>query len=147
MPTNLYGPEDNFDLETSHVLPALIRKFHEAKQAGSPAVSMWGTGSPRREFCHVDDCASACVFLMNQYSDKEIINIGVGEDITIKALGELVKQAVGYRGGIVYDTSKPDGTPRKLVDTSRIASLGWKTRIALKEGVADTYAWYLQNVA
>ena len=147
MPTNLYGPGDNFDLETSHVLPALIRKFHEAKQAGSPAVSMWGTGSPRREFCHVDDCASACVFLMNKYSDKEIINIGVGKDITIKALGELVKQAVGYRGETVYDASKPDGTPRKLVDTSRIASLGWKTRIALKEGVADTYAWYLQNVA
>lgn len=147
MPTNLYGPEDNFDLETSHVLPALIRKFHEAKQANLPAVSMWGTGSPRREFCHADDCASACVFLMNKYSDKEIINIGVGEDITIKALGELVKQTVGYQGKIVYDTSKPDGTPRKLVDTGRIASLGWKAQIALREGVADTYAWYLQNVA
>ena len=147
MPTNLYGPEDNFDLETSHVLPALIRKFHEAKQANLPAVSMWGTGSPRREFCHADDCARACVFLMNKYSDKEIINIGVGEDITIKALGELVKQTVGYQGEIVYDTSKPDGTPRKLVDTSRIASLGWKAQIALREGVADTYAWYLQNVA
>ena len=147
MPTNLYGPRDNFDLQTSHVLPALIRKFHEAKQTDSPAVSLWGTGLPRREFCHVDDCANACVFLMNKYSDKEIINIGVGEDITIKALGELVKQTVGYQGEIVYDTSRPDGTPKKLVDVSRIASLGWQARIALKQGIADTYAWYLQNVA
>ena len=147
MPTNLYGPQDNFDLETSHVLPALIRKFHEAKQAGSPAVSIWGTGSPRREFCHVDDCASACVFLMNEYTGKEIINIGVGEDITIKALGELVKKTTGYQGGIIYDTSRPDGAPKKLADVSRIASLGWKAQIALKQGVADTYAWYLQNVA
>ncbi len=145
MPTNLYGPGDNFDLETSHVLPALMRKFHEAKISNSPTVTMWGTGSPKREFCHVDDCANACVFLMNEYSDNEIVNIGVGEDISIKDLGEMVRSVVGYQGEIEYDTSKPDGTPRKLVDVSRIHSLGWQAKISLEEGIASTYQWYLNN--
>ena len=145
MPTNLYGPQDNFDLETSHVLPALIRKFHEAKENSVPNVTMWGTGKPQREFCHVDDCASACLFLMNHYSDAEIVNIGVGEDISILDLGELVKKVVGYQGDIVFDTSKPDGTPRKLVDVHRISTLGWKAQIALEDGIASTYEWYLEN--
>ena len=145
MPTNLYGPGDNFDLETSHVLPALIRKFHEAKISKAPSVTMWGTGTPMREFCHVDDCANACLFLMDQYSDNEIVNIGVGQDISIKELGELVKKVVGFEGEIQYDTSKPDGTPRKLVDVSRINALGWTAKTALQEGVASTYEWYLQN--
>ena len=145
MPTNLYGPGDNFDLQTSHVLPALMRKFHEAKISNSPTVTMWGTGSPKREFCHVDDCANACVFLMNEYSDNEIVNIGVGEDISIKDLGEMVRSVVGYQGEIEYDTSKPDGTPRKLVDVSRIHSLGWQAKISLEEGIASTYQWYLNN--
>ncbi len=145
MPTNLYGPGDNFDLETSHVLPALIRKFHEAKQSSAPKVTMWGTGSPKREFCHVDDCADACVFLMNKYSDNSIINIGVGEDVSIKELGEIVKDTVGYQGDIVYDTSKPDGTPRKLVDVNRINALGWTAKTKLHDGIASTYQWYLQQ--
>ena len=145
MPTNLYGPEDNFDLETSHVLPALIRKFHEAKENRSPEVTMWGTGSPKREFCYVDDCAEACVYLMNEYSDKEIVNIGVGEDISIKELGELVRGIVGYQGEIKYDASKPDGTPRKLVDTTRINSLGWSAKTSLESGIASTYNSFLNN--
>ena len=143
MPTNLYGPGDNFDLETSHVLPALIRKFHEAKQSSAPTVTMWGTGSPKREFCHVDDCADACVFLMNKYSDNSIINIGVGEDVSIKELGEIIKDTVGYQGDIVYDTTKPDGTPRKLVDVNRINALGWTAKTKLHDGIASTYQWYL----
>ena len=147
MPTNLYGPGDNFDLKTSHVLPALIRKFHEAKENNLPAVTMWGTGSPRREFCYVDDCAEACVFLMNNYGDKEIVNIGVGEDLPIKELGKLVKKVVGYNGAIEYDTTKPDGTPRKLVDVTRINEQGWNAKTSLESGVEKTYKWYLKNIA
>ncbi len=146
MPTNLYGPGDNFDLQSSHVLPALIRKFHEAKLTNAPFVTMWGTGSPKREFCHVDDCANACVFLMNEYSDGEIVNIGVGEDISIKELGEMVKSIVGYEGDIEYDTSKPDGTPRKLVDVCRIMSLGWHANTSLEDGISSTYQWYLDLI-
>lgn len=146
MPTNLYGPGDNFDLEKSHVMPALIRKFHEAKLAGAPAVTVWGSGKPQREFLHVDDCAAACLFLMEHYEGSEIINIGYGSDISIAELAALVKQAVGYAGDIVYDSSKPDGTPRKLVDTGRITSLGWKPRIGMEEGIRDAYAWFLEHV-
>ena len=145
MPTNLYGPGDNFDLQSSHVLPALIRKFHEAKISDSPSVTMWGTGSPKREFCHVDDCAEACVFLMNEYSGNGIVNIGVGEDVSISDLGEMIKSIVGFQGNIEYDTSKPDGTPRKLVDVSKIHSLGWRANTSLEDGVAATYQWYLDN--
>ena len=147
MPTNLYGPGDNFDLETSHVLPALIRKFHEAKESNAASVTMWGTGTPKREFCHVDDCANACVFLMNEYSDGEIVNIGVGEDISIRELGEMVKQVVGFTGEIVFDDSKPDGTPRKLVDVSRIHAMGWSAKIPLQDGIESTYQWYLESVS
>lgn len=146
MPTNLYGPGDNFDLQSSHVLPALIRKFHEAKVVGSPEVVVWGTGSPRREFLHVDDLADAAVYLMDTYSGSEIVNIGVGEDLTIRELAEVIKDTVGYTGELVFDTSKPDGTPRKLLDVSRLTSLGWKARISLREGIQRTYAWYLENV-
>ena len=147
MPTNLYGPQDNFDLESSHVLPALIRKFHEAKVNGSPTVTVWGSGKPRREFLHVDDCADACLFLMEHYDDEAIVNIGVGEDLSIADLADLVKQAVGYTGEIVYDANKPDGTPRKLVDVSRIKGLGWRASIPLEEGIRSTYGWFLENVA
>ena len=146
MPTNLYGPGDNFDLEKSHVMPALIRKFHEAKTAGAPTVTVWGSGKPLREFLHVDDCAAACLFLMENYEGSEIVNIGYGSDISIAELAALVKQAVGYAGDIVYDSSKPDGTPRKLVDTGRIRALGWKPRIGLEEGIRDAYAWFLEHV-
>ena len=146
MPTNLYGPGDNFDLQSSHVLPALIRKFHEAKLTNAPFVTMWGTGSPKREFCHVDDCANACLFLMNEYSDGEIVNIGVGEDISIKELGEMVKSIVGFQGVIKYDDTKPDGTPRKLVDVTKINSIGWHSNISLKEGIRETYEWYKSTV-
>ena len=145
MPTNLYGPGDNFDLETSHVLPALIRKFHEAKANNAESVTLWGTGEPKREFCHVDDCANACVYLMKNYSDAEIMNIGVGEDISIHQLGEMIKKVVGFDGEIVFDKSKPDGTPRKLVDISRISALGWNANISLEEGIASTYKWFLKN--
>lgn len=145
MPTNLYGPGDNFDLESSHVLPALIRKFHEAKEAGARSVEVWGTGTPRREFCHVDDCAEACLHLMNAYEDPEIINIGVGRDISIRELAELVKGIVGYPGAIVFDASKPDGTPRKLVDVSKLFALGWKPRISLEQGIRETYEWYVRQ--
>lgn len=145
MPTNLYGPGDNFDLEESHVLPALIRKFHEAKESNAPTVTIWGSGSPKREFCHVDDCANACVFLMNEYNDIDFVNIGVGEDISINDLGELVKKVVGFEGVIEYDTSKPDGTPRKLVDVSKINALGWFAKTSLQDGIASTYQWYLQQ--
>ena len=146
MPTNLYGPGDNFDLNNSHVLPALIRKFHDAKLAGAPEAIVWGSGKPMREFCHVDDCADACVFLMNEYDEPEIVNIGVGSDVTIKELAELIKKVVDYKGEIIFDASKPDGTPRKLVDTGKINGLGWKSGISLEEGVASTYRWYLENV-
>ncbi|MGE5300849.1 MAG: GDP-L-fucose synthase [Acidobacteriota bacterium] len=145
MPTNLYGPFDNFDLETSHVLPALIRKFHEAKMEGSPAVTIWGTGAARREFLYIEDLADACVFLMGTYDGSETVNIGVGEDISIHDLALLVKEVVGYQGGIVYDRSKPDGTPRKLLDVSRMDSFGWHAKTGLGEGVAKTYDWYTKH--
>jgi GDP-L-fucose synthase len=136
MPTNLYGPNDNYDLQSSHVLPALIRKFHEAKASGAPSVTCWGTGSPRREFLHVDDLAAACVFLMRHYSGEQIINIGSGADLTIRELAQRVKRAVGFKGRIVWDKSKPDGTPRKLLDCSRIFALGWRPKIDLETGLA-----------
>lgn len=139
MPTNLYGPNDNFDLETAHVLPALIRKFHEAKINKREEVIVWGTGKVRREFLHVDDLADAVVFLMNHYDKDEIINIGVGEDISILELAELIKKVVGFKGNIVFDQSKPDGTPRKLLDVSKLNGLGWKARIGLEEGIRMTY--------
>ncbi|MDO7907202.1 GDP-L-fucose synthase [Paenibacillus sp. JX-17] len=142
MPTNMYGPNDNFDLHTSHVLPALLRKFHEAKEQGLPSVEVWGTGSPRREFLHSDDLADACLFLMNHYEGDEIVNIGVGEDISIRELAELVSRIVGYQGQIEFNTSYPDGTPRKLVDVSRIHALGWAARISLEEGITSVYDAY-----
>lgn len=145
MPTNLYGPNDNFDLHTSHVLPALLRKFHEAKEKNAPFVEMWGTGTPKREFLYSDDLADACVFLMNTYEGNEIVNIGVGEDITIKELGEKVKAVVGYEGDIQFDTSKPDGTPRKLVDVTKLNGFGWKAETALEDGLQKAYHWFLDN--
>ena len=145
MPTNLYGPGDNFDLKTSHVLPAMIRKFHEAKIKNDSYVMLWGTGTPKREFCHVDDCADACVFLMQTYSENEIVNIGVGQDFEIQELAQMIKQVVGFPGEIKFDTSKPDGTPRKLVDVSKLKTLGWRAGIKLHKGIEDTYQWYLQN--
>jgi GDP-L-fucose synthase len=147
MPTNLYGPGDNFDLQNSHVLPALIRKFHEAKLRNAPEVVMWGTGTPRREFLHVDDLAAACVHLTRTYESEEIVNIGVGEDISIRELTELVRDITGYQGSIVSDTSKPDGTPRKLLDVSRLHALGWKATIPLRVGIEQTYQWFLDNQA
>ena len=154
MPTNIYGPGDNFDLETSHALPALIRKFHEGKigyespvtsdeQKGK--VTVWGTGKPRREFLYVDDLADACHFIMNNYESNEIINIGVGRDISIKELAELVKDIVGFSGEIHFDTSKPDGTLQKILDVSRLNSLGWQAGISLRDGIRSTYNWYLNN--
>ena len=143
MPTNLYGPGDNFDLETSHVLPALIRKFHEAKINGDRTVIVWGTGTPRREFLHVDDLADAALFLMKVYDSSEIINVGTGEDISIRELAELVAKVVGFQGELVFDVTKPDGTPRKLLDVSRLHSLGWRARIPLEEGIRATYEWYV----
>ena len=145
MPTNLYGPGDNFNLENSHVLAALIRKFHEARRAGSDSVTIWGTGKPRREFLHVDDLAEAIVFLMENYSDERIINIGVGEDVSIRELAELVRAVVGFEGEMIFDAGKPDGTPRKLLDISRLYALGWKARLALPDGIRSTYAWFLQH--
>ena len=142
MPTNLFGPGDNFDLENSHVLPALIRKFHEAKESGAKDVVVWGSGKPRREFLHVDDLADACVFLMNNYSSPDMVNVGWGEDISIAELANLIKEIVGYKGQIVFDASKPDGTLRKLLDTSRLSALGWRPSIELREGIAATYQWY-----
>ena len=147
MPTNMYGPGDNFDLKTSHVLPALIRKFHEARIQGDANVTIWGSGTPRREFLHVDDCADACVYLMNLYEESDIINIGSGEDISIHDLALLIKSVVGFAGGIVYDKTKPDGTPRKLVDISKIRRAGWSPAINLEEGIRTTYEWYRSNVA
>lgn len=145
MPTNLYGPEDNFDLETSHVLPALIRKFHEAKSSGAPTVTIWGSGQPRREFLYVDDLADALLFLMKNYEDEEIVNIGTGKDITISGLATLVSDVVGYKGSIAYDASKPDGTPRKLLDVSHLHELGWRAKTDLREGIESTSRWYLEN--
>ncbi|HQI82781.1 MAG TPA: NAD-dependent epimerase/dehydratase family protein, partial [Deltaproteobacteria bacterium] len=148
MPTNLFGPHDNFDLETSHVLPALIRRFHEAKGQGAASVRLWGTGSPMREFLHVDDLAGACVHLMEHYDAKDVgefVNIGTGKDMTIRELAHLVKEVVGYKGAIEWDASKHDGTPRKLLDVSRIHGLGWKAGIGLKEGIQDVYAWFLEQ--
>jgi GDP-L-fucose synthase len=146
MPTNLYGPGDNFDLSSSHVLPALLRKFHEGKAAGTPQVMVWGTGSPRREFLHVDDLADACLFLMQHYDAEDIINVGVGKDISIRELAELIAAVVGYEGSICFDTTKPDGTPRKLLDITRLQTLGWQPRIGLWEGITETYKWYEQHV-
>lgn len=146
MPTNLYGPGDNFDLETSHVLPALIRRFHEAKISGSSEVTLWGTGTPRREFLHADDLAAAC-FLMETYHGREALNVGTGEDLTIAELAQLVARVAGYSGRIRFDPSRPDGTPRKLLDVSRIQALGWKARILIEEGVASAYAWYCAHAA
>ena len=147
MPTNLYGPGDNFDLQGSHVLPALLRKFHEAAAAGAPEVTVWGTGSPRREFLHVDDLAGAAVFLMENYESPEILNVGTGEDLTIRELAEMMARVTGFRGGLAFDHSKPDGTPRKILDVARIHALGWKARTPLEEGVAATYRWYLNHQA
>ena len=147
MPTNLYGPGDNFDLENSHVLPALIRKFHTAREKGDATVTLWGSGKPLREFLHVDDLADACLFLLENYDEEEIVNIGVGEDLSIAELANIVRDVVGFEGEIVYDASKPDGTPRKLVDVSKITGLGWRAKKGLREGVAQTYQWFLDNQA
>lgn len=145
MPTNLYGPNDNFDLHTSHVLPALIRKVHEAKLAGSKDVSVWGSGTPRREFLHVDDLAGACFFLLENYNSPEIVNIGCGEDVSIRELAEIICDVLGYEGELVFDASKPDGTPRKLMNVGRLLSLGWKPRIGLQDGIRDAYEWFLKT--
>lgn len=145
MPTNLYGPGDNFNLQTSHVLPALIRKFHEAKTTGAATVTLWGTGSPLREFLFVDDLADACVFLMNNYSDTTTINVGSGHEVTIAALAQLVKDVVGFVGEIVWDASKPDGTPRKRLDVSKLNALGWEAKMPLRDGIAAAYEWFQKN--
>ncbi|MEU0000975.1 GDP-L-fucose synthase family protein [Streptomyces microflavus] len=147
MPTNLYGPGDNFDLETSHVLPALIRRFHEAQRDGAEEVTLWGSGSPRREFLHVDDLAAACVRLLEAYDGDAPVNIGCGEDLTIRELAHTIAEVTGYQGRIGWDTSKPDGTPRKLLDVSRLTSLGFKPQIPLRDGIARTYAWWLGQLA
>ncbi len=147
MPTNLYGPGDNFDPHRSHVLPALMRKFHEAKQAGDPQVVVWGSGTPRREFLHADDLAAAAVFLMHHFDSDEIVNVGAGSDISIRELAELVSEVVGYRGRIVFDGSKPEGTPRKLLDVARLTALGWGPKIPLRVGIEQTYSWFLAKYA
>jgi len=147
MPTNLYGPGDNFDLQNSHVLPALIRKFHDARNRGDEQVEVWGSGTPRREFLHVDDLADAVIFMLRIYDDEKIVNVGWGEDVTIRELAEMIKSAVGYGGGLSFDPSKPDGTPRKLLDVSRMNGLGWRPRIPLKAGIESTYAWFKQHAA
>jgi GDP-L-fucose synthase len=144
MPTNLYGPHDNFDLATSHVLPALVRKVHEAKRSGSQELAVWGTGAPRREFLHVDDFASACRFLLEHYDSPEIINVGFGEDISIRELAEIICEVAGFAGRLTFDPSKPDGSPRKLLDSSRLRELGWSPRVALRDGIRRTYNWYRQ---
>ncbi|HPV83209.1 MAG TPA: GDP-L-fucose synthase [Nitrospira sp.] len=146
MPTNLYGPNDNFDLQTAHVLAALLRRFHEAREQGTTP-TLWGTGAPRREFLHVDDCADACLFLMDRYSDPMIMNVGAGQDIAIAELAALVAEVVGYQGGMHWDRAKPDGMPRKLMDSSRIAALGWKPSTALADGLRRTYSWYRQQLS
>ncbi len=145
MPTNLYGPNDNYDLNNSHVLPALIRKFHAAKVSGAPSVEVWGTGSPMREFLHVDDLADACFFLLQNYDEEMFVNIGTGVDLTIKELAEMIKEIVGYTGELKWNTDKPDGTPRKLMDVSRLHNLGWKHRIGLREGITAVYAEFAQS--
>jgi GDP-L-fucose synthase len=147
MPTNMYGPGDNFDVENSHVLPALIRRFHDAKLRGDKAMTVWGTGTPMREFLHVDDLSDAIVYLLRNYDAEEIVNIGWGEDLSIRSLAELVMSVIGYRGDLVFDSSKPDGTPRKLLDVSRLKSLGWKPKIRLEDGIRETYQWFLQHAA
>ncbi|CAJ1316863.1 GDP-L-fucose synthase [Paenibacillus sp. PK4536] len=147
MPTNMYGPNDNFDLKSSHVLPALVRKIHEAKENNSPTVEIWGTGTPKREFLHADDLADACLFLMDNYEDNQIVNVGVGEDIAIKDLALMIKNIVGYEGDLVFNSSVPDGTPRKLVDTTKINALGWKASIPLEEGIRAVYADFRNTVA
>ncbi len=155
MPTNLYGPGDNFDLQASHVLPALIRKFHEARKGNTPratrgerknAVAVWGTGAPRREFLYVDDLVEACLFVMDRYDGNEIINVGVGKDITIRELAEMIATVVGFEGDLIFDDSKPDGTPRKLLDVSRLKALGWQNRTSLRQGIEQTYRWFVENM-
>ena len=145
MPTNLYGPNDNFDLVSSHVLPAMIRKFHEAKEAGTREVVIWGTGTPRREFLHVDDLADACVFLMERYDGEEHVNVGTGEDLSIRELAETIRAIVYPEAALTFDTSMPDGMPRKLLDVSRLHALGWRHRLGLQQGIADTYRWFLDH--
>jgi GDP-L-fucose synthase len=145
MPTNLYGPGDNYDLERSHVIPAMLRKMHDAKQRGDRAVTLWGTGTPLREFLHVDDLADALLFLMQHYSGESHVNVGVGQDLSIRELAELVREVVGFEGELVFDTSKPDGTPRKLVDTTLINALGWKATTPLRAGLEEAYAWFVEH--
>jgi GDP-L-fucose synthase len=145
MPTNLYGPNDNFDLLSSHALPALLRKAHEAKKSGAHEMLVWGSGRPRREFLNVDDLAAACLFLLEKYDSAEIVNVGCGEDISIRELAELICEIVGFQGDLVWDATKPDGTPRKLLDVSKLHALGWRHTIGLREGIARTYEWFLQN--
>jgi GDP-L-fucose synthase len=147
MPTNLYGPGDNFDLQNSHVLPALIRRFHEAKLHNDESVTVWGTGTPRREFLHVDDLADAVLYLLQTYDAEPIVNVGWGEDVTIRELAELIVSVIGYRGTLAFDSTKPDGTPRKLLDVTRLTNLGWKPRIPLKTGIERTYAWFQEHSA
>ena len=147
MPTNLYGPNDNFDLQTSHVLAALLRKAYEAKKSGARELVVWGSGTPHREFLHVDDCASACLYLLEKYDSPEIINVGCGEDISIRELAELICDVVGFQGELSWDKTKPDGTPRKLLDVSKLRALGWTPTIPLRDGIARTYDWFLKNVA
>jgi len=147
MPTNLYGPNDNFDLLASHVLPALVRKAHIAKEGKAPELVVWGSGQPRREFLHVDDLADACLFLLEKYDSPEIINVGCGEDISIRELAELIRDIVGFKGKLAWDTTKPDGTPRKLLDVSKIHALGWRHKIGLRDGIKRTYEWFLENKA
>jgi GDP-L-fucose synthase len=145
MPTNLYGPGDNFDLENSHVLPALMRRFSEAQSSGAREIVIWGTGTPRREFLHVDDLANAALFLMSNYDEPGLINVGTGTDVTIRELADLIKRVTGYEGTVTFDHTKPDGTPRKLLDVHRIKALGWQPTMSLEDGVAETYRWYLTN--
>jgi GDP-L-fucose synthase len=145
MPTNLYGPNDNFDLHSSHVLPALIRKAHEAKERGEDKLVVWGTGTPRREFLHVNDLADACLFLLERYDSPEIINIGCGEDVTIRELAEMVSQVVEFKGNLVFDATKPDGTPRKLLDVSPLFRMGWRPKIGLRDGIRDAYRWFIDS--
>jgi GDP-L-fucose synthase len=146
MPSNLYGPHDNFDLQTSHVLPALLRKFHEAKLSGARAVEVWGSGTPRREFLHVDDLADACVYLLPRLQGGELVNVGTGSDLTIKELVAVISEVIGYDGEIVWDGNKPDGAPRKLLDVSKLRALGWRPRIELHDGIASVYQWYQSNL-
>jgi GDP-L-fucose synthase len=147
MPTNLYGPGDNFDLQEAHVLPALLRRFHEAKQCGSESVAVWGSGAPRREFLHVDDLADAVLYLLHEYDREPIVNIGWGRDVSIRELAELLVSVIDYKGRLLFDTTKPDGTPRKLLDVGRLTDLGWSPTITLKAGVQSTYAWFLEHLS